>query len=160
MPAVRSFVMDFSCRDLCTLAETFSRAQLADLDFLSDLVRLTYYEPSSHAYTDTPIASSKDAGAVVQMSPYMTSQLSCSVAFLNAEIRVWFDECVMAILFASEASSFQTKLADVKAHEVKIAHSTEIALIALEVTDLGTVATRHTKMTPLWNRVPAAVMFQ
>ncbi|CAK9051544.1 Uncharacterized protein SCF082_LOCUS28292 [Durusdinium trenchii] len=37
MPAARSFILDFGCRDLCTLAECFVKASCSDPDFLADV---------------------------------------------------------------------------------------------------------------------------
>lgn len=65
-PTVRSFVNDFSSRDLCTIAESFLKVRVSDSDFLSDLghslhakvsdmdahdisVALTVFKPISYA---------------------------------------------------------------------------------------------------------------
>ncbi|CAE8690401.1 unnamed protein product, partial [Polarella glacialis] len=39
MPVARSFILDFGPRDLCTLAEAFCKASVADPDFLADLAQ-------------------------------------------------------------------------------------------------------------------------
>ncbi|CAL1163237.1 unnamed protein product, partial [Cladocopium goreaui] len=40
MPAARSFISDFNCRDLCTIAESFAKAGCAEADFLADLAEM------------------------------------------------------------------------------------------------------------------------